>query len=216
MNTHLYLVRHGDVDSVDSQGRPVVYGPDAPLTDWGVAQALRFANWVKREGVVLDAIYTSPFLRARQTAQTIAKQLGIFEQRIEIIDALHDNYDPMWVGRLMSELVEHIRDHPQDVTVTRKIEQRLDLRVQGVMRDLLDRSRGKVTAWVSHGDIIRLILFHLEHPDESALPLRELFLSDYLDKGEAWKLQLRPNDQILEKEVIGRPPEIFGRGEREY
>jgi broad specificity phosphatase PhoE len=69
----LVLIRHGETDwNVEGryQGQA-----DPPLNARGLAQAGELAE--KLAGSGLDLIYTSPLLRAAQTAEIIARRLGI-------------------------------------------------------------------------------------------------------------------------------------------
>ena len=75
--TILYLIRHGETAG-NSEGRfqGIV---DNPLNQSGIKQAqmLGMAFSLSR----VDVLYTSPLLRARQTAQTIAQMHGL--QKLE-------------------------------------------------------------------------------------------------------------------------------------
>jgi broad specificity phosphatase PhoE len=67
------LVRHGQTER---SSRGAYSGQlDVPLTSLGREQALRCAEQLAGAGV--DAIYTSPLARARDTAQTIADATGV-------------------------------------------------------------------------------------------------------------------------------------------
>ncbi len=48
----------------------------------------RAAEGMRRKGVVADAILSSPFLRARETAAIVARCLGIFPDRVETLEEL--------------------------------------------------------------------------------------------------------------------------------
>lgn len=61
---NLYLVRHGDAsDHTEDEKRE--------LSATGFAQARRLGEFLREAGVCFDAAYTSPLLRARQTAETL-------------------------------------------------------------------------------------------------------------------------------------------------
>jgi len=47
-----------------------------PLTKFGFGQAELLAANIKKHGISFDAIYTSPLVRARRTAEIIAEGLG--------------------------------------------------------------------------------------------------------------------------------------------
>ena len=72
MAKHIYFVRHGE--STENTER-ILLGADAPLTETGRLQAERIAERAAEMGA--EAILTSPFLRARDTAAAIAKRTGL-------------------------------------------------------------------------------------------------------------------------------------------
>ncbi len=80
--TRLTWVRHGQADSTAG------YDADTPLTDLGQRQALatasELAGWAP-----FDVVYTSPFRRARETAQPFCEKLGqqvLVEERLSEYD----------------------------------------------------------------------------------------------------------------------------------
>jgi len=99
----LHLVRHGNT-SQSSEG--VFCGDnDPPLTDRGVAEAERLAGAVKPLG--LDALYCSPKLRARMTAEPIARSCGL-EPVID--DGLREIAYGAWEGRKETEIAQNDRE----------------------------------------------------------------------------------------------------------
>lgn len=78
--TRLYLVRHGQ--SVANVTWEFSYRRvDPPLTDLGIRQARLTAEHLR--SVQVDAIYSSPMLRAVQTAEIFGTALGLDVQVIE-------------------------------------------------------------------------------------------------------------------------------------
>lgn len=67
----LLIVRHALPKRVEVVGRAA----DPPLSDTGVRQAEALAAWLAPESV--DALYTSPLARARETAAPIAAATGL-------------------------------------------------------------------------------------------------------------------------------------------
>ena len=80
----LYFVRHGE--SVVNT-KAIISNHDLvhPLTDKGWQQALALAQQLKR--ATITRIFSSPILRAEQTAEILAQGLGV---RYEITDALRE------------------------------------------------------------------------------------------------------------------------------
>ena len=73
MSTRLFLIRHGIAAK-----RADVYPDDGkrPLTGRGVAGLRREARGLAALGVSIDQVLTSPLVRARQTAELMAADLG--------------------------------------------------------------------------------------------------------------------------------------------
>ncbi len=70
-NKIVYFVRHGQSEANVS---PVFQDPHAPLTEAGVAQARLVAERAKN--VAFDLLVSSPYARARSTAEAIQKATG--------------------------------------------------------------------------------------------------------------------------------------------
>ena len=67
----LLLIRHALPQRVEVVGRPA----DPPLSDAGHRQAEAVAAWLVPEGI--DAVYTSPMRRARETARALEAATGL-------------------------------------------------------------------------------------------------------------------------------------------
>ncbi len=66
----LYIMRHGETDW---NRKGLLQGSvDIPLNDYGIELAKQTRDGFRRDGIVFDAIFTSPYQRARQTAKIIA------------------------------------------------------------------------------------------------------------------------------------------------
>ena len=89
----LLLIRHGLPERVvNEDGTPA----DPPLSAKGRDQAERVARWL--EGVSIDRLYSSPLLRARETAQPLATLRGLpveIESAVREYDADSALYIPM-------------------------------------------------------------------------------------------------------------------------
>ncbi len=73
----LYLVRHGvAANRSEWQGNDI----DRPLTQEGREEMQRVAAGIAKMGLALDAILTSPYPRASETAEIIAKKLGMTDK----------------------------------------------------------------------------------------------------------------------------------------
>jgi broad specificity phosphatase PhoE len=84
--TRLFLVRHGQ-STWNAQGR-IQGWADPPLDETGHEQARRLALRLAAEEHGVSAIYSSPLLRARQTAEAVGLAL---ELTVQTDDRLKEN-----------------------------------------------------------------------------------------------------------------------------
>lgn len=92
------FVRHGKSQANQDK---VIGNPNSPLTKEGQAVARKVGRDLKKEGIT--AIVSSPLLRARETADIIAKQLK-FKGEIKVIDDLRE--------RGFGQLIDQPKEHP--------------------------------------------------------------------------------------------------------
>lgn len=79
------FVRHGQ-SQANADG--IIADGTSPLTSNGIEQARKTGLEVKNLGIV--SIISSPYLRAQQTAEVIAGELGIVPAHIKVIDELRE------------------------------------------------------------------------------------------------------------------------------
>lgn len=79
------FVRHGQSKA---NAEKVIADANSPLTEAGIEQARKTGMEVKDKEITL--IVCSPYLRAQQTAETIAGELGIDLAHIKIMDELQE------------------------------------------------------------------------------------------------------------------------------
>lgn len=96
--TQLYLLRHG---LAVPHGEPGMADEERPLTSKGEKRIKQVARGLRRLGLKLDRIFTSPLPRARRTAEIAAEVLDL-EERLEDVDVLRADRDPVaireWLG----------------------------------------------------------------------------------------------------------------------
>ncbi len=71
----IFLTRHGQNE--DNANGILNGHRDLPLTPRGVEQAHQLAEEVKKTGIMFDAVYVSPLMRARTTADVICERIGL-------------------------------------------------------------------------------------------------------------------------------------------
>lgn len=80
---NIYLTRHGqNVDNING----ILNGHrDEPLTEKGIEQAHEIADKIKKENIAFDAVYSSPLMRAYDTAKIISETIGLPEPKKETL-----------------------------------------------------------------------------------------------------------------------------------
>jgi broad specificity phosphatase PhoE len=163
--TRLYLIRHGATDANERvpyilQGNAI----DLPLSREGEAQARAVAEFLRQ--FPIRQVYHSSMVRARQTAATIARELGV---AATIAPDLQECNVGVWEG-LDWETIrtrypeEHRRfvENPADSAYLGGESYRDVLRrVRPVMERLLDENGGQAIAVVAHNVVNRAILADL-------------------------------------------------------
>lgn len=101
----LFLVRHGRTAGNVSQ--VLTGGADDPLDEVGQAQAEAVARWFAAQDLEAPRIYTSTFLRARQTGTAIAQAL---HGKITVLDGLQEIAPGDWQGRAYADMHTHVHE----------------------------------------------------------------------------------------------------------
>lgn len=148
-NTRVYLLRHGEYENPQYlfPGR----GPGFPLTDNGKSQVFAVAQSLISQSIA--AIYTSPVLRAKQTAEILSERLNLEitcdERLTEIktgmegspmadLDAIGGNvYTPEFAAKGV--------ETPDEIAA----------RMRACIDEVAIRHKDEAVVCVSHGDPIR-------------------------------------------------------------
>ena len=160
--TRLYLIRHGQ-SAGNAEGRFGGHGP-TPLSDLGQRQAELTAKLLAKEGV--HAIYSSDLARAVQTAEPLAKRLGL---EINTSDAFRERHVGVLEGLTFDESKER---HPKDyyalvnrsvnhVITERESYRHLLRRITTKLHDVLREHNGQRVAIFSHTGAICFLTLHL-------------------------------------------------------
>jgi probable phosphoglycerate mutase len=144
---NLLLVRHAEPDTEHGPR------PDPPLSRRGVDQASALGQWLAEEEV--DAVYTSPLLRARQTAGYLSSEAVALDGLAEIggtgeyvaAEDLRRNGDPRYAALIAGDLGLYGTD--ADTFRTAVVES---------IDHIVDRHRGETVAVVSHAGVINAYL----------------------------------------------------------
>ncbi|HXF73355.1 MAG TPA: histidine phosphatase family protein [Actinomycetota bacterium] len=154
----LLLIRHG-VTATTGVRFPE---PATPLSAEGLAQAERLVG--RLEAVGIDAIYSSPLLRCRQTAEPLARARGL---PVRVREDLADVRVGRWAGRRLAQVK---RTRLWRLATTAPLatpfpggESLLDThrRAVGEVHAIAAAHPRATVAVVTHADVIRLALAHL-------------------------------------------------------
>ena len=143
------LLRHGQTDwNIDFRLQGIT---DIPLNETGLAQAQIAAEVINAED--WDFIATSPLSRARETAEIVAKELGISEVAIE----------PLLLERSFGDAEgmtheEWKRDFPDGLPPGGESLDVLRARAEQLLEQILNVYRGTRVLTVSHGALIRKLV----------------------------------------------------------
>jgi broad specificity phosphatase PhoE len=158
----LYLIRHGATDN-NRAAPPRLQGrrTDPGLSLEGLEQAGQTGRFLKESP--LDAVYSSPLLRARQTAEAIAEPHGL---AVEIVDDLIEADVGQWEGRDWEEIQktdpEAYRAFMTDASVNGYLGgdnlNTVLARAAPALERLMQASRGRLIAVVAHNVVNRAYL----------------------------------------------------------
>lgn len=198
--TTLYLIRHAASDSV---GRYIAGRTSGVhLNDVGRTQAERLAE--RFAGLTLNAIYSSPLERARETAEPLARRTGApLELREELLELDFGE----WTGMSFTDLAADDRWRRFNTIRSRTRipggELMSEAQTRGVsmaesIRELLPDGR---VAIVTHGDVLRGIIAHY-----LGIPV-DLMQRFEVAPASMSVLQLGPEHVLLERlNLVDGPP----------
>jgi probable phosphoglycerate mutase len=159
VSTTVLVIRHGYNDWV---GRTLAgWTPGVHLNARGREQAERLAQ--RLAGVPIRVLYSSPLERTLETAEPLARQLGL---EVRVCEALGELRLGEWTGRKLCDLENDPlwRRFNTQRSTTRIPGGELTLEVQARMVNALEGIRREhpdsVVAVFSHGDPIRSLLLH--------------------------------------------------------
>ncbi len=157
----IYLVRHGETDW--NKARKLQGWKDIPLNRIGKEQALKLSDELK--DIKFDAIFSSDLLRAKETAEIIAKRRKLIVKTSELLRERR-------LGKLEGSKFEKFRDEffsayksnsPKEIL---NFEEKYDLeklpefmqKVIVFIKEVALAYRNKKVLMVTHGGTMRMIL----------------------------------------------------------
>ncbi|MCS7022235.1 MAG: histidine phosphatase family protein [Gemmataceae bacterium] len=98
----IYLIRHAEAEALGSGGSTRDF--DRPLTSHGWAQARALARTLQKRGIVLDAVASSPLVRAHQTAVALLEVLAPGLRPVTCDELAIDVWKPNKLSSFLADL----------------------------------------------------------------------------------------------------------------
>lgn len=157
--TKIILVRHCEAQG--NHERVFQGATDCDITERGERQLEALSERFRT--VEFDALYSSPLLRARRTAEAVNRHHGLpmaIEPGLREINAGH------WEGKKWADFPRLYPDEARDWNLSPwnfapeggETMRQVYERITGTILDLAERERGRTVAAVSHGCAIRNLL----------------------------------------------------------
>ncbi len=193
-NNQFYILRHGKTDYQLSK-KDRVYPLKGNLTDValakeGRAQIKRVAQELKDKKI--DMIYSSDFLRTKQTSLIVAKEIALSKKKIIFCKELRDNHLGIYHGRKKDERYYQERDKALNDFYHKpekgESKQEVMKRVVDFVKKIDKNKRDKKILIVSHGEPLWLLEGFVEKRRKEDLIDEKLIKKYYIQTGELRKL----------------------------
>lgn len=168
--TYIYLVRH--CEAMGNHKRLFQGSTDCDISEIGAIQ-LKYLKERFKE-IKLDAVYSSPLIRAQKTAQVIAENKGL---TVETRPNLRELHGGVVEGKPFAEalgrdpvLADAWNNHPQDFAPDGGESMReAYLRISDEITALAHLNRGKTIACATHGGVLRCLMCRVLYFDINRL-----------------------------------------------
>jgi broad specificity phosphatase PhoE len=180
MTTSIFIIRHGEVYNP----KGILYGrlPYFGLSKKGREELTQTAKFLQDKNI--SKIYTSPMLRARQSATIIQKELKL--PRIHTTKQLIE-VSTSFQGKRFSDLSpdqSEVYLSPLRKKTDETVEQ-IATRLQKSIQSIINHNRGKNIVLLSHGDPIMATAAAIK---KLPLDYKAVRVKPYIQHGEVWKI----------------------------
>jgi broad specificity phosphatase PhoE len=186
----IYLVRHTEYANPENI---FAYHLPLPLSEEGIKQAERAAEWFKQNGVESIPIFASPIKRAQETAEIISKKIS---SQISTDNRLIEAFCPNLQGKKIPEPVEDawkIESADTSHETSEHCQERmLDIFMEKV-------KEGQNCILVSHGDPLTALYYYLVKKPLVHCLFGEDYMDIYVKRGEIVKVTIHDNNYSVER-----------------
>ncbi|MBI5413309.1 class I tRNA ligase family protein [Candidatus Peregrinibacteria bacterium] len=154
-SNNFFVFRHGEAEQNKAGTLNSSLDNVRHLTQVGKEQAEKSAK--KNKDKKIDMIFCSPFPRALETAEILAKQLGV---EIAVDERLREHNMGVFDGKSTDSYLKSFEDYEE--LYSKKVEagesfKEMEIRVLEFVNNLNQKYAGKNIMLVTHGDVIRAI-----------------------------------------------------------
>lgn len=150
--TKIGFIRHG-CTAWNKEGRAQGH-TDIPLCEEGFAQAEKLADRIA--GEAWDVIYSSDLQRAKQTADTIAKQNE--NLRVHLDSRLRERHGGKIEGKTLEERIAAWGENWRELNLGMETGEAISERGMACLEDIMAKHKGENILIVSHGAFIKQLL----------------------------------------------------------
>lgn len=196
-------IRHGEqLYPYNEQGKKLISGSTAPLVNLGRQQMRDLRIELDQAGIILNAVYRSPLLRADQSADELVGEQQI---PIYVVNELKEGFPDSDLGKTYEDLEAiggDIYAHPfsPEQESLDNLVKRSRTALEFILQDAKERSYDSIVI-VGHGDPLCALDWVLKHEDQPS-SYAEMKDSYYPQKGQAKEYII--NDENLKIESEGR------------
>jgi probable phosphoglycerate mutase len=187
--TTFFLIRHGETEW-NRDGRWQGHA-DVPLSMRGREQAQALAQRLADERIAVDYIYASDLSRASETAQIVARKLGMPVHTLPDLRELHLG---SWSGLTRSQIMQRfpgalVTFHHAHDGETRTV---FGDRVSNAVATLAQQHPGQRLMLVTHGGVIRTLLLRLYErhgqPHAHVPPITNTSITELSVQAGSWRV----------------------------
>ncbi|MBL7150710.1 histidine phosphatase family protein [Candidatus Microgenomates bacterium] len=185
--TTIYLIRHCEYENPQR----VVPGrmPGFPLSIKGKKNAKLLANYFKNKKIV--AVYSSPILRTKQTAEIIASELNLKVLASPLLKETKSPYQGISLEKFF-KLKNDVFFQKKHIEGGGESIEEIKARMKKFINEILEKHYNSKVIIVSHGDPIMIYTITLAEGKVKMLKKRK----DYVPKGGIFKLVFNEDKKL--------------------
>ena len=204
-NTY-YICRHGQAENNTKAIISSLATNPHHLTDKGKQQVEDAAKWLKDKKI--DLVFSSPFVRTRETAEIISNKIGYDVKKIKFENKISEINTGIWNGKAFKEYSDNFAHSDRFTQTPENGENYADIkkRVGDFIYDLEEKYNGKNILIVTHDTplfLMKSVALGLNRKDAIAMRGNT---DHYGDNAKPFKLEFNPLPHNAEYEIdLHRP-----------